>query len=573
MNFAYLKHTDGFEALYAACREAEEFALVRPSISAASARKAMEFVVRRLYAEVEPYPAYGVTVYDMTRDPLFQDRLAGSSMPGRIEAIRRIGNIAVHQGDLTAEDSMKALEQLHFLVGEFAVGMGIIRECPAFVKPVPNRIGRVLRRIHPDNFSLNILPYLHADGHGEWAAILTRCRKTHIAELLHLPPELNCDAFMEFLRPFERSVKEEKDSILDALPLSAATQSEWKARREQLPEAAVRRIELFVEACLYDHPRPGAKKWTQYNQALGDRAAAFLQLVHPEYVLASMREAYIKPDVADVVEEDAYIPLEDALRQLLRHYVAENPRKRELLTRQSWCREYLGLPVQAIRCSPPAGEMRAQYSCESVHLGNKKYWVYLNWERASVMRLRQLTGEMGERLVTADRLADWGFAVPGSPAAEQAKQRAARRRAMEEMEAARRAKEEAERPCVEARAKPDPRRVVSEDEARPSMIRMFLDDELDLKDWLPRLTCAQWCREVLGVENPVLISEEEPQVLLRRQRNRGETAHIYSAVMCECGGTRYFIKRMTTREFEKLSQAVHATQAPAGETACERREL
>lgn len=561
MNFEYMKHQHGFVTLYNACKEAEEFALIRPSISAASARKAMEFVVKYLYAEVDPHPSYGLTVYDMIRDLILQDRFADSSMPARIEAIRKIGNIAVHQGNLTAEDSMLALEQLHNLVGEFAVGLGFIEEYPAFIKPLPNRIGRILRSIHPDNFNVNLLPYLRAEGHGDWATILTRSRKTHIAELLHLPPELNCDAFIEFLHSFERSIKEEKDVILDALPISAATESEWNARRERLPEDAVNRIELFVESWLYDHPKAGARKWTQYNQALGDRAAAFLQLVHPEYVPASMREAYVKPDMSDVSELDAYIPLEEALRQLLRHYVAENPRKRQLLTRSNWCREYFGLPVQAIRNSPPAGELRAQYSHESVHLGDKKYWIYLNWERHAIMRLRQLTGEFGEQLVTADRLADWGFAIPGSAAEVQAQKRAERRKIKEDLEAARLAQVQAEQAETEVLRKTVSNHFVAENEARPSIIRIFLNDEIDLKAWLPRLTSASWCQNKFGMEYPVLISEEDRRMLLRRQKLRGETEPIYSAVMCECERTFYFIKRMTTQEFEGFTRTIHAIQA------------
>ena len=47
MNFAYLEKFPKFKKLYEYCDEAEELAISKPSISAVSARKAMEFVVRR----------------------------------------------------------------------------------------------------------------------------------------------------------------------------------------------------------------------------------------------------------------------------------------------------------------------------------------------------------------------------------------------------------------------------------------------------------------------------------------------------------------------------------------------
>ena len=126
MNFSYLEHQTEFSALYTACREAEEFALTKPDISATSARKAMEFIVKYIYMGFEPYPAYGCTVYDMICDPRFQNQFADPEMLNCIDYIRRTGNAAVHKGSLMAEDSMRVLENLHFLTGEFAVGIGLI---------------------------------------------------------------------------------------------------------------------------------------------------------------------------------------------------------------------------------------------------------------------------------------------------------------------------------------------------------------------------------------------------------------------------------------------------------------
>ena len=72
MNFSYLENKIEFASIYMACREAEEFAPVKPDISAASARKAMELIVKYIYEGIDSQPPYRFTVYDMINDPRFR---------------------------------------------------------------------------------------------------------------------------------------------------------------------------------------------------------------------------------------------------------------------------------------------------------------------------------------------------------------------------------------------------------------------------------------------------------------------------------------------------------------------
>ena len=44
-------------------------------------------------------------------------------------------------------------------------------------------------------------------------------------------------------------------------------------------------------AYIEDNQRAYTQKWTYYNEALGEKAAAYLQLVHPDYIPESMRSA------------------------------------------------------------------------------------------------------------------------------------------------------------------------------------------------------------------------------------------------------------------------------------------
>ena len=135
MNFDYMKSAPDFAQLYSYCSEAEEFALIRPNISVTAARKAMEYVVKLIFwwATGENQ---GQTVYEMTTDPRFLQYVNDGVLMNSIHYIRKMGNMAVHEGNMTAEDSVAVLEQLHFLAGELCIWTQAVEDYPEFEKPV-----------------------------------------------------------------------------------------------------------------------------------------------------------------------------------------------------------------------------------------------------------------------------------------------------------------------------------------------------------------------------------------------------------------------------------------------------
>lgn len=134
MNFAYLKNAPDFAQLYTYCCEAEEFALSKPNISATSARKAMEFIVKMIYSAVSG-DIQGKTVFEMSTDYAFTSYLNDQILLNSIHFIRKMGNVAVHDGTLTSDEALKVLEELHFLVGEVCMLWQLIPDYPEFVKP------------------------------------------------------------------------------------------------------------------------------------------------------------------------------------------------------------------------------------------------------------------------------------------------------------------------------------------------------------------------------------------------------------------------------------------------------
>ena len=135
MNFTYLEKFPKLNKLCGYCKEAEDFAVKYPAPSCASARKAMEFIVKMIYASNVTAYDTGFTVFEMITDVRFVSYINDTVVINTLHYLRKMGNIAAHGGNLTIEDSLKVLEELHFLVGEFCILLGLTDDYPKFIDP------------------------------------------------------------------------------------------------------------------------------------------------------------------------------------------------------------------------------------------------------------------------------------------------------------------------------------------------------------------------------------------------------------------------------------------------------
>lgn len=135
MNFDYLQAFPDLKKLHEYCAEAEEFAVCKPNISAAAARKAIEYIVKMIYTSLVGEQEAARTVFEMTQDVRFKNYLNDPTLLGTIHFIRKMGNVAVHDGAVTQAESRKVLEELHFLAGEFCILLGLVEDYPKFVPP------------------------------------------------------------------------------------------------------------------------------------------------------------------------------------------------------------------------------------------------------------------------------------------------------------------------------------------------------------------------------------------------------------------------------------------------------
>lgn len=135
MNFDYLQAHGNLKVLYKHCQEAEALATLFPTSGAISSRKAMEFIVRLIYSSCIGTPAYSMTIFEMVTDQAFVDYIQDQTIINTIHIIRKMGNVAAHDGTLTVDEAVNVLEQLHFLVGETCILLGLETDYPEFVKP------------------------------------------------------------------------------------------------------------------------------------------------------------------------------------------------------------------------------------------------------------------------------------------------------------------------------------------------------------------------------------------------------------------------------------------------------
>jgi len=134
MNFDFLKPIADMKKLYSFCNEAEEFALTNPNISVGQARKAVEYVVKTIFYSIAG-DEYAYNVFEMMEDYQFIEHINDPVLMNSLHYIRKMGNAAIHESNINKEEALKVLEELHFVVGEFCIHLGLIEDYPTFKKP------------------------------------------------------------------------------------------------------------------------------------------------------------------------------------------------------------------------------------------------------------------------------------------------------------------------------------------------------------------------------------------------------------------------------------------------------
>ena len=132
MNFDYLKAIDSLKDLYVFCKDAESFVLSRPDISAAQSRKALEYLVKLVYQLRNENVPQRSSLFELVSSEDFTNFINDASMLNALHYIRKVGNIAIHDDEVSQKEALLSLKQLYIFTGELLIKLELIKSYPLF---------------------------------------------------------------------------------------------------------------------------------------------------------------------------------------------------------------------------------------------------------------------------------------------------------------------------------------------------------------------------------------------------------------------------------------------------------
>ena len=132
MNFDYIKNIDSLKDLYIFCKDAESFVLSRPDLSAGQSRKALEYLVKLVYQLRNNNIPQRSSLFELVSSEDFTNFINDASMLNALHYIRKVGNIAIHNDEVSQKEALFSLKQLHIFTGELLVKLNLIQTYPLF---------------------------------------------------------------------------------------------------------------------------------------------------------------------------------------------------------------------------------------------------------------------------------------------------------------------------------------------------------------------------------------------------------------------------------------------------------
>ncbi|XMB73092.1 DEAD/DEAH box helicase family protein [Mycoplasmatota bacterium WC30] len=132
MNFSFLSNLNELSELYVFCKDAETFVLSRPDLSAIQSRKALEYLVKLVYQLRNSNIPQRSSLFELVTSEDFTSFVNNDEMISSIHYIRKVGNIAVHNEEISKNEAMFSLKQLQFFAGELLTKLNLITSYPVF---------------------------------------------------------------------------------------------------------------------------------------------------------------------------------------------------------------------------------------------------------------------------------------------------------------------------------------------------------------------------------------------------------------------------------------------------------
>src|SRR5690554_6518492 len=132
MNFDYIKEINNLNDLYSFCKDAESFVLSRPDLSAGQSRKSLEYLVKLVYQLRNGTVPQRSSLFELVSSEDFTNFINDDTMINALHYIRKVGNLAIHNEEVSQKEALLSLEQLHIFAGELLIKADLIESYPLF---------------------------------------------------------------------------------------------------------------------------------------------------------------------------------------------------------------------------------------------------------------------------------------------------------------------------------------------------------------------------------------------------------------------------------------------------------
>lgn len=140
MNFEFLKDLRGLDIVYQPCTDAEELVKSKPYLSLTAARKSAELLAKFIYMAAHTDTLQGLTFADILADPQVRNFVHNRNVMDAFHFIRKSGNKAVHgEDEVSTDNALAVLQNLHYIAGETARQLSLIRNYPDFDADIPEK--------------------------------------------------------------------------------------------------------------------------------------------------------------------------------------------------------------------------------------------------------------------------------------------------------------------------------------------------------------------------------------------------------------------------------------------------
>ena len=130
-NFDYLQEL-GLTDLHRFCSSAEELQVSNPELSAVSARKALEYIVRALYLMKNVEIPERASLFELVDGEVFREFIGDERVMMGVHYVRKVGNNAAHNTPVTKRESFFCLLNIYNVVAAILLKLRVIKEIAPF---------------------------------------------------------------------------------------------------------------------------------------------------------------------------------------------------------------------------------------------------------------------------------------------------------------------------------------------------------------------------------------------------------------------------------------------------------